>query len=129
MNIVSLTSYGKRLEVTTFRAVCTLLDQTTPADKVILWLDKYLPPPMLRNLTGLEIRERVRDVGSYSKLIWALQEFPNDTIITADDDIYYRRDWLELLLQEHERQPDRIVCHLAREIGIKDDGTLKPYNE
>ena len=83
---------------------------------------------MLRNLTGLEIRERVRDVGSYSKLIWALQEFPNDTIITADDDVYYRRDWLELLLQEHKRQPDRIVCHLAREIGINDDGTLKPYN-
>ena len=44
MNIISLTSHGKRLEVTAFRAVCTLLDQTTPADKVILWLNEDVPP-------------------------------------------------------------------------------------
>ena len=125
--IISFTSYSNRVEDTAYRAACTLLDQTLPADKVILWCKN--PTLQLRNLVGLEIREPIQDIGSHNKIIWTLQEFPNDIIVTADDDLYYPRNWLALLVQEHEKHNTNIICHLAREVTLVDNNHLKPYHQ
>jgi len=125
--IISLTSFGNRLEESAYRAICTLLDQTVEA-RVVLYLDKHSPTPKLRNLTSLEIVEGCKDIGSYSKLVWALQQFPNDTLITADDDVYYPRNWLQMLLEQHEKYPDKIIAHRAHGVTFKNDG-LAPFLE
>ena len=123
--IISLTSFGRRLEETAYRAICTLLDQTVPA-RVVLYPNND-PPSKLRNLSGLEIRPVGTEIGSYSKFVWALHDFPNDIIVTADDDLYYPRDWLENLLAQHERHPDRIVAHRAHCISFT-NGMIAPYH-
>lgn len=40
-------------------------------------------------------------IGRYKKLIPTLQIEPNSIIVTADDDIYYRTDWLSGLYKAH----------------------------
>jgi hypothetical protein len=128
--ILTLTSYGKRTEDTAPYAIWSLFEQNVKPDKIILWLDNdnwnlSNIPNLLRIEAemGLEIKF-CKDLKSYKKLNFALQEFPNDVLITVDDDAYYPRDWLEKLLQAHRENPQKICCHRAH--VIKKD---LPYNK
>ena len=129
--IVSLTSFGKRLADTAAYAVNTLLNQSVKPDKIILWVaneDKENVLPILENLTakGLEIRF-CKDIKSYKKIIFALEEFPDDYIITADDDVYYPQNWLEQLLNEHKKNSRKIICHRAHGIRTNENGEPLQY--
>jgi len=131
--IVSLTSYGKRLTDTAPYAIVTLLDQNVKPDKVVLWVaneDRENVPPIMEELVkkGLEIRF-CEDIKSYKKLIPAIESFPEDYIITADDDLYYPCNWFEQLLTEHRKNPKKIICHRAHGIKVDVNHKLLPYNE
>jgi len=132
--IVSLTSYGKRLAKTAPYAIVTLLDQSVKPDKVILWVAnedrENVPQKIMGKLAekGLEVR-CCDDIMSYKKLVPALEEFPDDYIITADDDIFYPKDWLEQLLAEHGKAPKKIICHRAHGIRVDENHNLLPYRE
>jgi hypothetical protein len=73
---------------------------------------------------GLEIRT-CDDLRSYKKLIPAIEAFPDAFIATADDDIYYRRDWLETLVRRSKI--GIITCHRAHRIKRNPDGRIAPY--
>ena len=129
--IVSLTSYPGRIN-TTHLAVNTLLRQSIKPDKVILWLaDEQFPnkendlPNELLKLKeyGLEIKW-CEDIRSYKKLIPALKEFPEDIIVTADDDIYYEEDWLESLYDAHKKNPTSLIAQRVRRLKT-DNGEIK----
>ena len=128
--IVSLTSYEERfddLEV----SIYSLLNQTVKPDKLILWLsDKLCLNDLPYNITrfiknGLEIRF-VRDIGSYTKAMYAFKEYSNSIIVTADDDIYYPKDWLAKLYYSFIANPDDINVHRAHRIRICDK-KIMPY--
>jgi FkbM family methyltransferase len=126
--IVSLTSYGKRLSDTAPYAIITLFDQSVKPDKIVLWVaheDKENIPQIMKELVqkGLEIRF-CEDIKSYKKLVFAIEAFPDDYIITADDDIYYPKNWLEQLIDWHKKYPEKIICHRAH--GIKVDENHNP---
>ena len=96
--IVSLTTYGKRLNQV-YLTIESLMQQTLKPNKIVLWLDTKLSdsrlPFLLEKQTerGLEIRF-CDDIRSYKKLIPSLHEYPDDVIITVDDDntyIYFNR--------------------------------------
>lgn len=131
--IVSLTSYGKRLYDTAPYTITTLFNQTIQPDRIILWISEDDRKNIGKNLQklvkkGLEIRcgENLR---SYKKLIPAIREFPDDYIITADDDLYYPEDWFKQLIAQHKKYPNKIICHRAH--GIKVDSCNNPisYND
>ena len=138
--IVSLTSYGERLSVTAPYAIATIFQQTVPPDKILLWVayeDKDIALAMLKNVNsilhklvekGLEIRY-CEDIKQYLKLIPSIENFPKDYIITADDDIFYPKNWLEQLLAEHKKNPKKIICHRAHGIKVDENHNLLPYNE
>ncbi len=118
--IVSLTSYPGRIKVVP-ETIDSLLRQNLKPDAVVLWLgiekfpnrDKDLPDKLLRyKKHGLEIRW-CNDVRSYTKLVPALQTFPDDIIVTVDDDVIYQEDWLEKLYAAHIQYPEEILCHHA----------------
>ena len=131
--IVSLTSHPPRIK-TAVVTINTLLRQTLKPNKLILWLaesqfpkkEKDLPKELLelRDL-GLEIRW-CEDFKSYKKLIPALKEFPNDIIITADDDLYYEEDWLESLYQAYQQDKRNIYVKRAVKMQIK-NGNIVSY--
>ena len=58
-----------------------------------------------------------------------MADFPHATIVTADDDIYYRPDWLSNLIAISRVHPNAIVASRAHLTCCKNDGTLAPYSE
>lgn len=134
--IISLTTYPQRIgdiDVVIF----SLINQSIKADKIILWLayeefpnlEKDIPNHIL-NLKkfGLEI-EFCHNIYSYKKLIYALEKYPNDLIVTADDDIYYPYNWLEKLYKSYLENPNVIHCHRGHRITFDDKNNILPYNQ
>ena len=68
-----------------------------------------------------------KDVGPHTKLVYALKEFPDAVIVTADDDTLYPRKWLQELYSAYLKNPDFIHCHRAHYMTFDDDGELNPY--
>jgi glycosyltransferase involved in cell wall biosynthesis len=131
--IVSLTSYGKRLKDTAPYAIISLFNQNLRPDRIILWVarnDSEKIPPIMEKLQekGLDIIF-CEDVKSYKKLIPALEIFPDDYIITADDDLYYPQNWFEQIMTEHKKNPKKIICHRVHGIKGIENKNLLPYNE
>ena len=137
--IVSLTSDGERLAATASYTIATIFQQTVSPDKIVLWIayeDKETISAMLKDTSsilhrlvekGLEICY-CEDIKSYKKLIPAIENFPNDCIITADDDVFYPKKWLEQLLAEHKKKTNKIICHRAKEIKVDENHNLLSYN-
>ncbi|QEL11183.1 glycosyltransferase family 2 protein [Kushneria phosphatilytica] len=70
-------------------------------------------PDKLKRLErrGLRIVSTKNDFRSYNKLVFALREYPDCNIVTADDDAIYPKDWLWRLLEGSRRFPGCIICH------------------
>lgn len=116
--IVSLTSYPPRIK-SVYKTIETLINQSLKADKIILWLaeeefpnkENELPDELLEQKNrGLEIGW-YQNIRSYKKLIPAIKEYPEAIIVTADDDIYYQRDWLTTLYHSYLNNPYCIHAH------------------
>jgi FkbM family methyltransferase len=131
--IVSLTSYKKRLTDTAPYAITTLFNQTIQPDRIVLWVaneDKEHIPQIMEKLVekGLEIRF-CEDIKSYKKLIPTLEAFPDDYIITGDDDVYYPENWFEQFIMEQKKNPNKIICHRAHGIKVDENHNLLPYEK
>lgn len=121
--VVSLTSFPKRID-TLWLTIETLLRQSVKPDEIILWLADSqfdsldsLPDNLLRlQERGLTIRF-CEDFRSHKKYYFALQEYPKDLIILADDDMFYPKDTIKKLLQLHEQYPEDICCISAQVIS------------
>lgn len=134
--IISLTSYPARMNSIMY-TLRSLMTQTVKPDKIILWLTEGQYPrreadvPLeILNLRkyGLTIGWYDRPIRSYTKLIPALQQYPDAIIVTADDDIQYRKDWLEGLYKAYLNEPQMVHCYFSHKISMTDDGCT-PYNE
>lgn len=133
--VVSLTSYGRRVSTVLQYTICSLLRQTYKPDVIVLWLDydswnEENLPFSLKELRkyGLTIKF-CDDIKSFKKLIPTLEFYPNDLIITVDDDIYYKRDMVERLVKEYQKDSSCIYTHRAHKISFSACGDLLPYNE
>ena len=129
--VVSLTSYEERFDDLVI-SLYSLLNQTIKPDRIILWLsDEFegvndLPYEITRFIkNGLEIRF-VKDIKSYTKAVYAFKEFPNAIVVTADDDIYYPKNWLEKLYHSYITHPQDIQVHRAHRVKLK-EGVIAPY--
>ena len=134
--IISLTSFPERMHDISF-CLYSLLNQSYKPDKVILWLaDSQFPnkendiPEDVLNLkkNGLTIRW-CEDIRSYKKIIPTLKEYPNSYIVTADDDIYYPKDWLRNIWDAYQQYPNTIIASRVRRIEFNYDNTFRMYSE
>lgn len=133
--IVSLTSYGRRVSSVLPYTIISLLRQSYKPDMIILWLDndnwndEKLPKSLKRlKKYGLTIRY-CEDLKSYKKLIPTLEEFPDDIIITCDDDIYYRHDMIANLMHYYNNSPNKIYANIAHRIMFDSNGNISSYND
>lgn len=133
--IVSLTTYPGRIK-SVHETINTLKNQSIKPDKVILYLSEQEFPKknkgLPRNLTKLcddcfEIHWIKKTLYSFQKLIPALKEYPNAVIVTADDDILYKNNWLELLVNAYLENPTLIHCHRVHRIRYNGNNIM-PYN-
>jgi len=129
--VVSLTSYTKRfptLELTLRR----ILHQNVRPDETVLWLTEgdrnELPEGVLfLQKLGLTIRT-TKDIGSYKKIIPALENYPDSFILTFDDDIAYPLSAIESLVSYYQ-SPKEILCRRAHKITYNENNSPRLYNK
>lgn len=133
--IISLTTHGKRIH-SVFRTIECMFQQTYKANRIVLWLGNKeynnineLPITLQNQIKrGLEVKF-VKDIRSYTKLIYALKLFPNAAIITIDDDILYPCDFIEKLVFSHSNHPTAICCNAVRHLELKTPKKFYPYRK
>lgn len=132
--IISLTSYPARIKTVKY-TIFSLLRQNFVPEKIVLWLaeeqfpeGKGIPSSLFKMQGNLFEIKFTDDIKSYKKLIPALKQYPEKVIVTADDDVYYKKDWLKILWNAFQIHPDDIIAHRGYEIKCKDNAVL-PYSD
>lgn len=132
--IVSVTSYKKRMKKLHI-CIKSIFLQSVQPDKIILYLhvnDKEYVTRELYGLekSGLEIRFVDEDLKPHKKYYYAMREFPDDIIITVDDDAMYSSKLIENLLKTHYIYPKYIIAARGRMIDFDIlSRKFKPYDE
>ncbi|MBB3188790.1 hypothetical protein [Halomonas cerina] len=132
--VVSLTSFPARIHHA-WITVETLFQQEFKPWKVVLVLaEEEFPekklPKRLRAQTerGLEVLWTKRNTRSYKKLLPTRNHYPDATIVTFDDDVYYEPWRLGQLVEASRRYPESVIGHRGREVTLGRTGLL-PYIE
>lgn len=124
--IVSLTSFPEAIPYAV-QAIRSLLEGSLLPDKIVLYLDTQkfpegVLPQELETLKSespiFEVRFDDAIIRSYKKLIPALKDFPDDIIVTIDDDICYYPDMLRDLIRLHKQLPKAIIAHRVRQVKL-----------
>jgi hypothetical protein len=129
--IVSLTTIPERMHKVHL-CIESLLRQSCKPDYLMLWVsiseDKV--PKRLDRLKkrGLQIKF-CKDIRSHRKIFYTLKENPQSIIVTADDDVFYPKNWLKQLYDAYLKEPQYIHCHRAHLMIKNSDGKLKQYRE
>ena len=133
--IVSMTSYARRVSDALPYALYSLLKQTIIPKKIVVYLDKEnwsdeQLPDILRKMQNVGVDFRYyEDIRSYKKLIPALLDFPNNPIITMDDDFYYNIHYFEWMLNAYEQSDKKTVLGQWGCIPEKKNGKYIPYSQ
>ena len=131
--VVSLTSFPPRFP---YIGLClkSLVMQKVKPDKIIVYLGcdtkkEQLTKEMLEfQKYGVEFRfDEKLNLMPHKKYFYAMQEYPDAIIVTADDDVVYPTNWLKELYASYKNYPDAISARRVHYIQIKDDSLL-PYD-
>lgn len=131
--IVSLTSFGIRA-YNVYLTISSLMHQSYKVNRIILWLSEKefssskLPATLVKlQALGLEVKF-YKDIKSFKKLIPTLQESPQTTIITVDDDIIYPYIFIEQMVINHRRHPNEVLFTRGHRIKFnKKKSMILPY--
>lgn len=123
--IVSLTSFSARIPKL-WLVVESILRNKVKPDRFILYLQaetlQDIPQSLiLMQKRGVEIVLCDSSLRSHNKYIHAMKEYPNNNIITIDDDIFYRDDFIETIIKNSKRHPNAIICNWAKKINRKSE--------
>jgi hypothetical protein len=130
--VVSLTSYGKRID-TAYLAIESIAGGSLLPSELILWLDdqarfESLPIELERlEQRGLTVR-RCKNYGPHKKYYPYVDSQKNFAVplVTADDDVLYPADWLCTLTAAFERNPRVVSGYRARVMSFQGD-RIAPY--
>lgn len=129
--IVSLATIPSRLHIVHI-TVRSILNQSVVPKKIILWLHEDLKtkvPKKLAKLQGefFEIRFS-KLTSSHRKLVNTLKIYPELAILTCDDDMIYRKNWLNNTYNSHLENSTAIIANQVRCISYDNDEVL-PYTK
>lgn len=133
--IISFTSYPARIS-TIDKVLNSIIKQTVLPDKIILYLssDEFKDYRNMPNLSryekyGFEIHWNKENLKSHKKWFYAMQEYPNDVIITIDDDINYKDTMIEELLTCYKKYPKFVIARRTHWVTCQVNGEIAPYNK
>ena len=133
--VVSLTSFPARIGCVA-AALETIYAQTRQADEVVLWLaDEQFPggeESLPGELQGLIAEGRLTlrwcpDLKPHKKYLYAFREYPDDLIVTVDDDLLYDPRLLEDLYACFLRHPKAVSAARVHLMSIDEAGSVLPY--
>src|SRR5690606_17623225 len=115
-------------------SIRSILNQTQRPKKIILWLGKEqflegeetLPTVLLElKPLGLEI-EFCDDIKAHKKYFFAFQKYPDNLIVTVDDDVIYPNNLLEVLMETHLKYPNSVIANRVRLMELE-GANFKPH--
>lgn len=128
---ISLTSYPERFS-TIDKTLISLLNQTLKPDRILLYLgnDTNCIPESLKKFEkfGVKIIKKEENIMPHKKYFYAMQEFPNDIIITVDDDCIYQSTLIEKLIKTYKKYPSCVCANRVHYITKKINGEIHSYN-
>lgn len=124
----SVTTTAGRLGTVGLAMESILLQTVRPALIVLYLSDRIDPAALPASVTrlachGVEVRF-VEDVGPHTKLVHALRDFPDRSILTFDDDFYYPPYTVEGMLSVAAEAPGAIVGNWVRRLRFAPDGRV-----
>jgi len=135
--IVSFTSYPARINYVP-QVLESLYAQSHKPDRIILWLaeeqfpnrEEDLPYELIDDKDAGKFELRWCDnLGSHKKYFYAMQEFPEEVIITVDDDRFYHPDMIKTLYEMHLDNPTCVVALSTKMIMFDQFGKVRPYKD
>lgn len=132
--IVSLTTYPKRFQYLELCLKSLILQEEKP-DHIIVYLGndscEMLLPEYIKKFEhyGIEFKiDKEKNLRSHKKYFYAMQDFPESVVITADDDIVYPKNWVRSLMDSYRNFPKCISARRVHLIKKDNDGNLELYN-
>lgn len=118
--IISFTTLPNRISKIK-PTINSLLNQTKQVDKIYLWLpneiirlnQKFKEIPDFLRIPEIEI-VKVKDIGSITKIWYAIQEFNNTNVITIDDDVIYPKKFVESLINNQKSHSEVVLACRGR---------------
>lgn len=133
--IVSFTSYPARIRYVP-QMLSTLYRQTMQPDEIVLWLaeeqfprrEKDLPKSLKKDIDEGRLTLRwCDDLKPHKKYFYAFQEYPEDLVITVDDDLLYTPDMVETLYHSYLRHPDAVSALRTHLMMYNEQSGILPY--
>lgn len=132
--IVSFTSFPARID-NVWQVVETLKRQTILPEKIILWLSKdqfptreSVPINLWQEEDNLfEIKLVEGDIRSHKKYYYVMQEYPEYSFVTCDDDVYYSPNMISNLLDAAKQNSNCVIANHTSRLSYNADGQLMPY--
>lgn len=131
--VVSLTSFPARINHV-WKVIKCLKNQDVRPRKIILWLSKdQFPDAMIPSNLQKEIDDVFSivfvgdDIRSHKKYYYAMRSYPQNVIITVDDDVFYKQNMISSLLEIHKLKPHSIVANTTSIISYNKNSLMK-YN-
>lgn len=128
---VSLTTFPDRFSSVS-KTLISILNQTTKPDRIIVWLGedtKIIPDFLLKfEKYGVNFIKKTGNLKPHKKYLYAMQEYPDDIVITVDDDVIYQKTLIEDLLKTYKKHSDCICANRVHFITKKINGNLYNYN-
>lgn len=134
--IVSFTSYPARIHAVP-KVLESLYAQTMQPNKILFWLAEEQFPHREADLPQQLVDDAMAgkfdlrwcdDLGSHKKYFYAMQEFPDDIIVTVDDDIIYHPHTIQTLYRSYLKFPQAVSALRTALCLFDDDGELLPYS-
>lgn len=132
--IVSLTTIPQRIEAAA-KVISIMLHQTVKPDKIILYLatdefaDIELPELLLKEQEcGVEI-VYCDNLYCHKKYYYTLRDYPDDIIITVDDDLMYEETLIEQLYNSYLKHPNAVSAMRAHRITFCNKNQIAPYSK
>lgn len=134
---ISLTSFPKRIN-TVWMTIDSLFHQKMMPEHIVLTLSledfpngKIQLPKRLRYYEkfGLIINFVNDNLKPHKKYFYVMKEHPDWTIITVDDDLYYRDNLVSELFKLYEQNPKSVCANAVHAISIDiNEQCFSPYN-
>ena len=130
--VVSLTAIPSRFRILDL-TLASLFDQNPKPKYIYLWINEKhmdLIPRRVKKLEGEILKIRPTSLHTaHKKLIHSLKAHPNLPVVTCDDDVLYRKNWLNMLVESHKLHPKDVIAHRGRTISYDENNNLKPYED
>ncbi|WP_343485759.1 zinc-binding alcohol dehydrogenase [Allomuricauda sp. d1] len=128
--IVSLATIPSRLNIVHLTIRSILLQKKRPK-KIVLWVHrdcKYDMPEKLSRLQNKTFEIHFSELtSSHRKLVNTMQLYPEETVVTCDDDMIYQPNWFPRLYDSHRKHPNMIIANQTRCIMYDENGNLLSY--